>query len=304
MRNPNAPPETYATPHLWRTATIALLSLLATAASAAAEEIFLEDNFPGYAEESSWDYAWNQGIGSTTFDAASPGFAHLNLAGPWSGPPPDYQNAEIIRYGVPAYRSFEIRLRNSNNNGWDAPGAPGTPDPNYGLGSRGWGLWDTNTSAVQDAIWFTSISPESSPIFAGTRIYVVHGGVPIVVQDLNIDLTEWHTYRVLWRDDYVGVFIDDMNTPIAEVNNPASIPSTGLTLTIWVDNYIMTGEYGDYTLGYLDVPDMDQFIDVDYAKIYVPDATPPSVPALSLLGLATAAALMLALGAGHFAALR
>jgi hypothetical protein len=263
------------------------------AENAAAEDVFLEDHFPGYAEDSNWDYSWNVGIGSTSFDAASPGFAHLNLAGPWSAPPPAYQNAEIIRHSVAAYRDFEVRLRNSNNNGWDAPGAPDDPDPTYGLGSRGWGFWDTNTTSVQDAIWFTSISPESSPVFRGSRIFVVHGGLPVIVQDMNIDLTEWHTYRIQWRQDAIRAFIDDMETPVAEVTNPGSIPSTGLTFTIWVDNYAMTGDLSDYTLGYLDVPAMDQFIDVDYAKIYVPDPE-SSLPALPLGWLAALAMLLLA----------
>jgi hypothetical protein len=272
------------------------------AGNAPAEEVFLEDHFPGYAEDPQWDYSWNRGIGSTTFDATSPGFAHLNLAGPWSAPPPEYQNAEIIRYSVPVYHSFEVRLRNSNNNGWDAPGAPDVPDPTYGLGSRGWGFWDTNTEAVQDAIWFTSISPESSPIFRGTRIIVAHEGLPVVGQDLNIDLTDWHIYRILWREDYLGVFVDNMDSPIATVTDPDSIPSTGLTFTIWVDNYIMTGDHTDYTLGYLDVPAMDQHIDVDYVKIYVPDPAP--VPTISAGGLTIAALLLLAVGTGGLAAAR
>jgi len=260
---------------------------------AAAEDVFLEDHFPGYAEDSNWDYSWNVGIGSTTFDATSPGFAHLNLAGPWSAPPPAYQNAEIIRHSVPAYRDFEVRLRNSNNNGWDAPGAPDDPDPTYGMGSRGWGFWDANTSSVQDAIWFTSISPESSPVFRGSRIFVVHGGLPVVVRDMNLDLTEWHTYRIQWRENAIRVFIDDMDTPVAEVTDPGSIPSTGLTFTSWVDNYVMTGDLSGYTLGYLDVPAMDQFIDVDYAKIYVPDPD-GSLPALSGGWLAALAMLLIA----------
>jgi hypothetical protein len=284
---------------LFSVAAAALVLLSALTGSAAAEEIFLYDHFPGYAEDPNWDYSWNRGIGSTSFDATSPGFAHLNLAGPWSGPPPEYQNAEIIRYSVPAYRDFQVRLRNSNNNGWDAPGAPDLPDPSYGLGSRGWGFWDGNTEAAQDAIWFISVSPESSPLFRGTRIIIVHGGIPVVMQDLGIDLTAWHTYRIQWRSDYIGVFIDDMNTPIAEVTNPSQIPSVGLIFTIWVDNYIMTGDFTGYTLGYLDVPAMDQYIDVDYAKIYLPD--PPPLPALSTGGIAAAVLLLLAAGAARLA---
>ena len=154
---------------------------------------------------------------------------------------------------------------------------------------------------MQEAIWFISVSPESSPIFRGTRIIVVHSGIPVVMQDLGIDLTEWHTYRIQWRNDYIGVFIDNMSTPIAEVSDPSRIPAVGLIFTIWVDNYVMTGDFSDYTLGYLDVPAMDQYIDVDYAKIYVPDSPSP-LPGLSAGGFATAALLLLAAGATRLAA--
>jgi hypothetical protein len=66
----------------------------------------------------------------------------------------------------------------------------------------------------------------------------------------------------------------------------------------------MTGDLNDYELGYLDVPDIDQYIDVDYAKIYVPDPVPSGVPALSLGGLVVAALLVVAAGAARFAATR
>ena len=95
-----------------------------------------------------------------------------------------------------------------------------------------------------------------------------------------------------------------MDSPIATVTNPASIPSTGLTFTIWVDNYVMTGDYTDYTLGYLDVPAMDQYIDVDYVKIYVPDPAPAAVPTVSVGGFAIAALLLLAAGTRGLAAAR
>ena len=92
--------------------------------------------------------------------------------------------------------------------------------------------------------------------------------MPVIWQDLEIDLTEWHTYRVQWREDYIGIFIDDMGTPIAELTDPGTIPSVGLNFTTWIDNYLVTGGLTDPTFGYLNVPDMDQYIDVDYVKIY------------------------------------
>jgi hypothetical protein len=65
---------------------------------------------------------------------------------------------------------------------------------------------------------------------------------------------------------------------------------------------MLTGDYTSYTLGYLDVPAMNQYIDVDYVKIYVPDPAPPGAPTLSVGGLAITALLMLAAGAGRLRA--
>jgi hypothetical protein len=48
---------------------------------------------------------------------------------------------------------------------------------------------------------------------------------------------------------------------------------------------------------------MDQYIDVDYVKIYVPDP-PPNVPTVSVEGLAIGALLLLAVGAAGLAAAR
>ena len=126
----------------------------------AAEEIIVEDSFPGFEEDPNWDNTWTMGIGSLSYYATIPGFAHLLLDGPGVGG--TYHNAEKKHSGmtalVPPYCDFELRLRNSNNNGWDAPGAPGTPDPMYGLGSRGWGLWNEQmTTAGAIVLWFTSI---------------------------------------------------------------------------------------------------------------------------------------------------
>jgi len=91
------------------------------------------------------------------------------------------------------------------------------------------------------------------------------------MQDLNIDLTQWHTYRIQWRADYIGIYIDDMNNPIAEVTSPSSIPNESLRFTVWTDNYLITGSpISGASFDYLEVPDITQYIDVDYIKIYRP----------------------------------
>jgi hypothetical protein len=225
------------------------------------EVVILEDHFPGYAEDPDWDYSWNVGGGSTTFDAGPPGFAHLEVVTPADSS--TYRNAEIKHYAMtpllPPYCDYEIRLRNSNNNGWSGDG---------GAGSRGWGLWNDQMVGLEaTVIWFCSISPQSAEDFRGTRLWIIRDGEQILLQDLGIDLTQWHTYRVQWRADYVGVFIDDMGSPIAEIRDPALIPDEGLSFTIWTDNYLIRGNFDEPLVGWLSLPADEKWIDVDYVRV-------------------------------------
>lgn len=251
-----------------------LVAALGTRASA---QWPIQDGFPGYAQNPNWLYDWIRGVGSVTFDADSPGFVHLLLDGPGAGG--TYHNAEIYQglTHVPPYCDFEVRLRNSNNNGFDADGTPIEPlDPLAGIGSRGWGLWNRvmdPSSGNVNQIWFSSISPQSEGDFPGRRAWVIRNNVPVVIHDLAVDLTEWHTYRIKWRQDYIGIYIDDMNNPIAEVTNPAQIPNVAMTFTMWIDNYVITGDFYDPVIGYLPVPDFQQYIDVDYVKVYLVGGT-------------------------------
>lgn len=236
----------------------------------AIEEIFLEDNFPGYAEKNDWDDHWTMGIGELGYHSDNPGFVRLLLAGPGVGG--IYHNAEKKHFGESGegflYCDLEIRLRNSNNNGWDAPGAPETPNSEYGLGSRGWGLWNDQLElAGANVIWFTSISPESASIFRGTRVWIICNGTPVLMQDLNIDLTQWHIYRIKWHEDYIGIFIDDMINPITEVTNLKYIPNEALSFTVWTDNYCFLGDMTNPIINYMPVQDIEQYIDIDYVKI-------------------------------------
>ena len=232
--------------------------------------ILLEDNFPGYAEEIGWDDSWTQGVGSIQYFSEEPGFVRLMLSGP--GVAGRYHNAEKIYSGSSQgflYCNVEVRLRNSNNNGWDALNAATTPDSNYGFGSRGWGFWNMKEPPQKsNVIWFSSISPESGELFRGTRIWVILEGVPVLIRDLNIDLMEWHVYRIKWRKDYIGLYIDDISNPVAEITDKDHIPNKDLIFTVWIDNYRVVGDISNMNKQYLEVPDMKQYIDVDYIKIY------------------------------------
>ncbi len=62
-----------------------------------------------------------------------------------------------------------------------------------------------------------------------------------------------------------------MTSPIAEVTDPNDIPDEGLNFTVWTDNYVLSGDFANPIFNYLAVPDIDQYIDVDYVKIFVPN---------------------------------
>ena len=240
--------------------------------------MIVEDNFPGFPEFPSWVQKWqNVGVGTTTFDATNPGIAHLNLAGPASSATGDDAELQILPDNLlPPYCDFEVRLRNSNNNGWDAPGAPGIPNPKYGLGSRGWGFWNGSATLSGTMIWFWSLSPDSTPALTGAAFgrhgagVWVSNGAQVLIQKLDIDMTVWHTYRIQWRKDYIGIFIDNMMSPIAEVADPQLIPSVPLIFDIWTDNEVVMGISPNFNLGSLAIPAINQYIDVDYVKIYQP----------------------------------
>ena len=77
--------------------------------------------------------------------------------------------------------------------------------------------------AEGNVIWFIGIKPDSSLSFQGTEVWILRAGVSILRQKLNIYLTTWHTYRFQWRQDYVGIFIGDMNYHVIETNDPNKI---------------------------------------------------------------------------------
>ena len=252
--------------------TACCLALL-SAGFAARAEILIEENFPGYAEFPDWRYDWIRGAGSVTFHPENNGYARYQLTGPAGGD--EYHNAELYRplSNSPVYCDFEIRCRSSNNVGYDAPSWPPDPDPLYGMGSRGWGLWNRVTdpqSQPANYIWFICYSPESDPSLRGRRIFIMRDSIPVVSQEMNIDLTQRHTFRIKWRADYLGVFIDDMNNPVVELTDPVLIPHDQMTYTTWIDNGVVEiDQNGDFQVGRLPVPDFIQYVDVDYIRVYM-----------------------------------
>jgi len=76
-----------------------------------------------------------------------------------------------------------------------------------------------------------------------------------------------------WRSNLLAAYIDDMSTPIWQTMDSGQIPNIGLNFTVWIDNYVLTGTFPSFTIGYLPVPAIQQYIDVDYVRIYTAEYT-------------------------------
>jgi hypothetical protein len=163
-----------------------------------------------------------------------------------------YQDAEI-NDGPPRwlYVSVDLRLRTSNNNRYRDVGA--------GAGSRGWGFWDgTFNDLVNNAFWFISFSPES--YFNGYLAMSISNRADGVWQDARSDITQWHTYRLVWRPKDSEFYID--GTFVAAEPNAPSAP---MWLVIWIDNIVLKDYYRRQ--GALDLPE-EQFADLDWIRVY------------------------------------
>jgi hypothetical protein len=151
---------------------------------------------------------------------------------------------DTYRQGV-----VEMRLSLSDDNGISG----------NGRGTRGWGFWDANLERI-DAAWFWSASSESSQPLTGLRAMVIREGVLVYNQPLDIDMREWHTYRVELRETGTAFFVDG-----EEVGSTPLRPANPQRVELWVDNMAVEVHLEGYTLHYLDL-DHDQFMYIDWVR--------------------------------------
>lgn len=151
---------------------------------------------------------------------------------------------------------LEMRLRTSDDNGISGPGQ----------GTRGWGFWDGDT-AGGNAAWFWSASPESDSRLAGFRALVVRDGEFLLNQELEVDMREWHVYRIEMSTGKTRFLVDGV--VVASVN---ARPENKHRAELWIDNYAITLTGSGYTSEYLDV-EQDQQMYVDWVRYYTQPAT-------------------------------
>jgi len=146
----------------------------------------------------------------------------------------------------------EMRLRCTDDNGITVPGQ----------GSRGWGFWD-GTEWGNNIAWFWSASPESDPMFTGFLAGVRRDGVFYLLQQISIDMREWHTYRIEILSSGTKFLVDRV-----EVAFTSYKPRNLNKLDLWIDNYRIYFVNGELRKEYLNVGQNEKMY-IDWVKMFV-----------------------------------
>ena len=169
-------------------------------------------------------WAWNYRAGTgfhnlTTVDGLSvveAGITNLSTTGAYS----DSSTHETTTTHTAG--SVEMRIKCTDDDGLT----------DSGVGSRGWGYWNVQFGAQNNAAWFWMASPQSDAAYSGLRAMVIINGAFVYNQLLNVDVKQWHTYRVDLAPDGSHFYVDG-----AEVGYYASKPTVNMRVEMWLDNY-------------------------------------------------------------------
>jgi hypothetical protein len=165
------------------------------------------------------------------------------------------------RYKTIYSGTFETRLRLSDDNGLTG----------IGKGTRGWGFWSADVNQM-DAAWFWSASEESSDLVEGLRAMVIRNGVILLNKQINVDMREWHDYRIELTSNGVKFYVDGQF-----VASTPGRPANQQRIELWVDNMAVHVDGASYTTEYLNL-DTDQKMFIDWVRftpvngsyIYIP----------------------------------
>jgi hypothetical protein len=213
---------------------------------------------------SRWDWNYNAGTGYkklVTIDSMSAveaGITARSSSSSYSDCSLHQSGSEQINSGV-----FEARLRCSDDNGYGQTGK----------GTRGWGFWNNDDPQNDvDCAWFWSASAESDASLVGLQAMVARGSTLMFQKSLpEIDMREWHTYRIELLPSGTRFFVDGIN-----VASTAQRLQKMQLIEIWIDNYKVQVENNKAKpIGYLDLL-RDQQLYIDWVKYYEePDTVPP-----------------------------
>jgi len=185
-------------------------------------QVKIQDDFITKNDYWFWRFDGNQSI-----PEVKDGFLHLNLN---NAKDSIYCNTEIYDPSEPYLPGTQARIRLKNSEMHN--------------GSRGWGFWDGDLDSSLlfdfDVAWIMQQnSPNTDPNF-NWLLFGVDGNSLTNRQTHNlmnvIDETIWHTYKIIWEENSVSLFVDD--NFVYETTN--HLPDEGMRMDIWIDNRVFS----------------------------------------------------------------
>jgi len=244
---------------------LVLLVILSTPFLVFSEETLFRDDFDDPKVYNLW-VNWEGGTGTVTF---RDGYAFLNITEKTKAG----DETDVVMSAPPGnlphrYAGVEVRLRCSDDNRMES---------DVGGGWRHWGFWDAQGHS---ALQFSSASPESGTDFAGFHALSAAGGMVRMWEPITgIDITEWHTYTILWEPGN-GTFLVDGEV-VATTNK---VYESNMYVAMGNTNIALRTPYYDGQLnGRIHVP-FNTSMQVDYVHIFgIPETV--LLPLLSILAL-------------------
>jgi hypothetical protein len=214
------------------------------------------------------DTLWFKDVDGTGNVSFLDGYAFLNISNETEAG--ELADSGILTHGLPyRYAIFEARLRCSDDNKMES---------DVGGGYRYWGFYDRTSKSF---INFACASPESGEQYEGFRVFSAVGGdIKLWRRISGVDITEWHTYKIVWEPGN-GTFLVDGEV----VATTAEVPENGMGVVIHNTNREIRSPFHGHTYQYIDIP-FDESIQIDYVHIFsVPEtAILPLLPIVALLG--------------------
>ena len=223
------------------------------------EEAVWADEFTN--RNSRWDWNYNEGTAYkqlTTID----GFSVVEIGITSQSSSSSYSDCSLHERSYYIYNGvFEARVRYVGD---------------HQFGTLGWGVWNYENPQDAEAAWFWDSS--TGGIASGFQAMVAYNGAIQFQEYLpDIDIEQWHVYRVELSPTGTRFFVDDN-----EVASTSRRPSKPQRFEIWVDNYRIEIVGGNLQpVGYLDLQGNHK-IYIDWARYYEEcveveeDTTPPA----------------------------
>ncbi len=171
------------------------------------------------------------------------------------------------------YAGVEVRLRCSDDNMLES---------DRGGGFRAWGFLDDIPG--ENILGFTSYCPESDPEMVGFSVTSMVGGETVFREPVTgVDMTDWHTYTVIWDRNNATFLVDG-----ELVSTCNRTPSSRQRLFVLTQSGAWSEEGPGYRVGgfgYVEWIELkhDQHIQIDRVRVFgVPETAMLSVLCLLL----------------------